>query len=187
LQCNGKHPVCSRCREGGLKCQYDVSSERITKMANLKAKVTQLGRSVGDLELVLESLRLSSDDEAAALLARLRLGESPVELVRSLKAGELVHSSGTVPFSQRRTPADAVLSPSPSDMGSCEDDDELQVRTNPAFWRHPSGTDVGLGVRACHFSKCELANGPSFPGIPRLPNSRERLDRRNGARHRWRW
>lgn len=75
LQCNGERPSCSACQTRGLSCTYDVV-EGATRTEDLKQKVSSLSLRVRNLELLVNKLRYSTDNEATAILAQLRLGDT---------------------------------------------------------------------------------------------------------------
>jgi len=75
LQCNGERPSCSACQTRGLSCTYDVV-EGATRTEDLKQKVSSLSVRVRNLELFVNKLRYSTDNEASAILAQLRLGDT---------------------------------------------------------------------------------------------------------------
>jgi hypothetical protein len=75
LQCNGGRPSCSACQTRGLSCMYDVV-EGATRTEDLKQKVSSLSLRVRNLELFVNKLRYSTDNEASAILAQLRLGDT---------------------------------------------------------------------------------------------------------------
>lgn len=83
-QCDGNRPICNRCRENDITCQYDVPEgvSRAERMKLLKRESTS-GR-IEELERVMSALRTGSDIEASTLLARLRLGERVDEIAKSL-------------------------------------------------------------------------------------------------------
>ncbi|KAH0370246.1 hypothetical protein KCU65_g2669, partial [Aureobasidium melanogenum] len=74
-KCNGERPSCSACQTRGLSCTYDVV-EGATRTEDLKQKVSSLSLRVRNLELFTNKLRYSTDNEASAILAQLRLGDT---------------------------------------------------------------------------------------------------------------
>ncbi|KAG9527445.1 hypothetical protein KCU93_g5092, partial [Aureobasidium melanogenum] len=74
-KCNGERPSCSACQTRGLSCTYDVV-EGATRTEDLKQKVSSLSLRVRNLELFANKLRYSTDNEASAILAQLRLGDT---------------------------------------------------------------------------------------------------------------
>ncbi|KAK3613984.1 hypothetical protein LTR56_027553 [Elasticomyces elasticus] len=75
-QCNGKHPNCARCAARYNTCVYNVADEGVTRMQHLQQKLQSKTFELDQTGKVLQSLRNSSDNEAAATLAALRLGDS---------------------------------------------------------------------------------------------------------------
>ncbi|KAI5201853.1 hypothetical protein E4T39_04974 [Aureobasidium subglaciale] len=74
-KCNGERPSCSACQTRGLSCTYDVI-EGATRTEDLKQRVSSLSLRVRNLELFVNKLRYSTDNEASAILAQLRLGDT---------------------------------------------------------------------------------------------------------------
>ncbi|KAI5241656.1 hypothetical protein E4T42_07926 [Aureobasidium subglaciale] len=74
-KCNGERPSCSACQTRGLSCTYDVI-EGATRTEDLKQRVSLLSLRVRNLELFVNKLRYSTDNEASAILAQLRLGDT---------------------------------------------------------------------------------------------------------------
>ncbi|KAH0209428.1 hypothetical protein KCV03_g10310, partial [Aureobasidium melanogenum] len=79
-KCNGGRPSCSACQTRGLSCAYDVV-EGATRTEDLKKKVSSLSLRVRNLELFVNKLRYSTDNEASAILAQLRLGDTIEEIL----------------------------------------------------------------------------------------------------------
>ncbi|THW71935.1 hypothetical protein D6D19_06952 [Aureobasidium pullulans] len=79
-KCNGERPSCSACQTRGLSCMYDVV-EGATRTEDLKQKVVTLSSRVRNLELFINKLRYSTDNEASAILAQLRLGDTVDEIL----------------------------------------------------------------------------------------------------------
>jgi hypothetical protein len=86
LQCDGTRPRCNRCSENDLICQYDVP-EGVSRAERMKImKRDSMAPELDDLRRIVTSLRSGTDNQAATVLARLRLGESPEDVARSLPA-----------------------------------------------------------------------------------------------------
>ena len=84
LQCDGTRPRCNRCNDNDLTCQYDVA-EGVSRAERMKImKRDSITGELEDLKRIITSLRSGTDDQAAAVLARLRLGESPEDVAKSL-------------------------------------------------------------------------------------------------------
>ncbi|CAK4030848.1 aflatoxin regulatory [Lecanosticta acicola] len=76
VKCSGKHPRCSRCLAKGLPCQYDVSEEGVTRRQHMLQAWEGQKRDLDCVQSVMHVLRHGTDSEAAATLARLRVGHS---------------------------------------------------------------------------------------------------------------
>lgn len=84
LQCDGTRPRCNRCRDNGQKCEYDVA-EGVSRVDRIKIRRMDSRTSeLEDLKRIVTSLRSGTDDHAAAILARLRLGEPPEDIAKTL-------------------------------------------------------------------------------------------------------
>jgi hypothetical protein len=70
-----------------LACRFDVAEgvSRAERMKLLKRE-TLTGRAE-EMERVIQALRTSSDDQASAILARLRIGNRLDEIVKTLSPG----------------------------------------------------------------------------------------------------
>jgi len=83
-KCDGTRPRCNRCKENDLSCQYDVA-EGVSRAERMKImKRDSMTGELDDLKRIVTSLRSGTDDQAAAVLARLRLGEAPEEVAKTL-------------------------------------------------------------------------------------------------------
>ncbi|KAH4855471.1 hypothetical protein HBH75_086550 [Parastagonospora nodorum] len=84
VKCDGTRPRCMRCSEMDLACHFDVAEgvSRAERMRLLKRE-TLSGRAE-EMERVIQALRTSSDDQASAILARLRIGNRLDEVVKTL-------------------------------------------------------------------------------------------------------
>lgn len=65
--------MCNRCRDRDLTCQYDVA-EGVSRAERIKIiERDSVNGELEDLRRIVTLLRLGTDDQAAAVLARLRL------------------------------------------------------------------------------------------------------------------
>ncbi|KAK3709951.1 hypothetical protein LTR37_010570 [Vermiconidia calcicola] len=80
-KCDGKRPICGRCGKHGVECLYDVAEEGLTRMQNIQRQLESKTQEHGKLVNLFERLRHSTDNEAANILARLRLGACVDELI----------------------------------------------------------------------------------------------------------
>lgn len=88
-RCDGERPVCSTCLRLGKTCKYN-RPEGFSPYDHLKKEVEELTREIEELRItndtlrkffsahatIINMLRYSSDNEAAGLLAHLRIGDS---------------------------------------------------------------------------------------------------------------
>ncbi|KAK4641185.1 hypothetical protein QC761_610110 [Podospora bellae-mahoneyi] len=82
-KCDGKRPTCTECLRRDAVCVYD-RPEGATRVDQLKAENNALTSQVSRLERVVDGLRLSTDQDAALLLARLRLGDTVDQLAHAV-------------------------------------------------------------------------------------------------------
>ncbi|KAI0381670.1 hypothetical protein F5Y04DRAFT_280750 [Hypomontagnella monticulosa] len=79
--CDGNRPTCGRCQKNGDICVYEVNKRDIVKLQLLSDHDTARLQS---FEVVFEALHRGTDDQAAKLLAQIRLGESIESLASTL-------------------------------------------------------------------------------------------------------
>jgi hypothetical protein len=84
VQCDGVRPRCTRCHELDLPCHFDVAegvsrAERmkLLKRESMSGRAEEMGR-------VIKALRTGSDDQATAVLARLRIGDRLDDIIKAL-------------------------------------------------------------------------------------------------------
>lgn len=97
MQCDGRRPRCTRCEGHSSECVYDVIQEGMTRMQSMQKAVDDKTEDHRRLMSFLELLRYGSDHEAAALLARLRFGESIDSLVAAAEATQEDRSRYVLP------------------------------------------------------------------------------------------
>ncbi|KAK3679399.1 hypothetical protein LTR78_000960 [Recurvomyces mirabilis] len=117
-KCSGKHPSCARCEASNVTCVYDVSDEGVTRTQNLQQKLEVKSRDYDRVMSVLQRLQSGTDNEAAGLLARLRLGESVEQVTedmapRSIEGSTGRYSESSSPQYQSSMTAFQSWSPSP--------------------------------------------------------------------------
>jgi hypothetical protein len=83
-RCSGTRPACAYCIGRNLDCNYSVA-EGATRTDDLKRRLRESLDKAYASGLVLEGMRKGTDDEAPAVLARLRMGESLREIICSLR------------------------------------------------------------------------------------------------------
>ncbi|KXS95851.1 hypothetical protein AC578_7882 [Pseudocercospora eumusae] len=84
-KCSGGRPVCTSCTRRGVECSYEYD-EGLTRVGSLRLKLHQSTSRAENLEYLYEQLRTRSDDEAALLLAIVRLGADIDKMVVQLKS-----------------------------------------------------------------------------------------------------
>ncbi|XP_014554700.1 hypothetical protein COCVIDRAFT_104348 [Bipolaris victoriae FI3] len=83
-KCDGTRPRCNRCKDNDLICQYDVA-EGVSRAERMKImKRDSMTGELEDLKRIINFLRSGTDDQATAILARLRLGDTPEDVAKSL-------------------------------------------------------------------------------------------------------
>lgn len=96
--CNESAPSCERCSDAGVACKYDTGSVNtygINEQEDLRYRLECRSREYQEAVFLLRVFRHGSDQDAAALLARLRVG----------------HDVGTILESLRGAPEQTVASP----------------------------------------------------------------------------
>lgn len=73
IQCDGRRPTCTRCEKYTTECTYDVAQEGLTRMQNLQQQLDNKTIDHERLQEILRAMEEGTDQEATALLARLRL------------------------------------------------------------------------------------------------------------------
>ncbi|KAK4903728.1 hypothetical protein LTR49_026694 [Elasticomyces elasticus] len=119
-KCDGKHPTCTRCMPKHDNCVYDVEGEGVTRMQAMQQKLSAKELELDRLKLVVKSLRDGTDNDAAAILARLRLGDNldniPAAVATRLPSGlrdDGNHDSGSTYAAEaamHNWPSSSVLS-----------------------------------------------------------------------------
>ncbi|KAF2165368.1 hypothetical protein M409DRAFT_24218 [Zasmidium cellare ATCC 36951] len=84
-KCSGERPACAACVRRDVDCSYE-HEEGMTRQGSLKLKLDTVTSRAENLEYLFEQLRSRSDNEAALLLAVIRLGADVDQLVERLKA-----------------------------------------------------------------------------------------------------
>jgi hypothetical protein len=96
-QCDGIRPWCNLCRKKKLACEYDVA-EGVSRNDRIKVmKRDSTTSELEDLKRIVTLLRSGTDDRAAAVLARLRLGELPEDVAKTLPMAASPAISGQPP------------------------------------------------------------------------------------------
>jgi hypothetical protein len=84
VQCDGARPRCTRCSELDLPCRFDVA-EGVSRAERMKLlKRESMSPRAEEMARVIKALRTGSDDQATAVLARLRIGDRLDDIVKAL-------------------------------------------------------------------------------------------------------
>jgi len=83
-KCTGERPTCASCVRRDLDCTYEYE-EGLTRVGSLRLKLDQAIVQGQNLQLLFEQLRTRSDNEAACLLAIIRLGVNVDVIVEKLR------------------------------------------------------------------------------------------------------
>lgn len=77
-----------RCQVKGARCEYDVAQEGLTRMQGLQQKLDAKTRECDRAMVILHAFQDCSDDDAARILAQLRLRESIDDVAESLLSAQ---------------------------------------------------------------------------------------------------
>ncbi|KAK0667817.1 hypothetical protein QBC41DRAFT_132651 [Cercophora samala] len=91
-KCDGKRPICTECLRREESCVYE-RPEGVTRVDLLRAENSALISQVSLLERLVDGLRSSTDQDAALLLARLRLGDTVDQLAHTVTTATDVEPS----------------------------------------------------------------------------------------------
>ena len=86
--CDEKVPSCERCAAEGLMCQYDagaVNTHGVDAEQDLRYRLEAKEREYQESMFLLRIFRHGSEEDAQALLARLRIGHDVGEIIGSLR------------------------------------------------------------------------------------------------------
>jgi hypothetical protein len=82
LKCFGERPACTRCVRKDEICIYDAA-EGVSRQQDLRIRLQSVEAELGQTRGFIHNLQHSSDEDAAALLTRLRLGEDVAKLANT--------------------------------------------------------------------------------------------------------
>lgn len=85
-KCSGERPICLVCSRRGSDCQYTTSVSE-TRGQALKRRYNQLNTADSPHRTLVELLTSTSDQQALAILRRLRAGDRPELVLGQLSAG----------------------------------------------------------------------------------------------------
>lgn len=115
-KCSGERPTCRSCRDRSQKCEWHVE-EGVTRMEDLKRKLKLVIERTQTLNRLTDAMRSGSDDESSMLLARLRVGHSIEDIVKSIQ----VDSSPSSGEGRRPSMTERTISASGSINGKFAD------------------------------------------------------------------
>lgn len=72
-QCTGERPACSFCANRGAECSYEYE-EGLTRLGSLRQSLEKVTARADNLEFLFGQLQSRSDNDAACLLAVIRMG-----------------------------------------------------------------------------------------------------------------
>ncbi|EME45371.1 hypothetical protein DOTSEDRAFT_71185 [Dothistroma septosporum NZE10] len=84
-KCTGERPICQSCVRRGYECAYEYD-EGLTRVGSLRMRLTEASTRAENLEYLFDHMRTRSDNEAAMLLAIIRLGADLDAIVTRLKS-----------------------------------------------------------------------------------------------------
>jgi hypothetical protein len=96
LECDGSRPKCSRCNAKDKECVY-----REPVKALLKRTLAELDDNSAALE-VFQAIQNHSEEEAAAIVKRIRSGAPPEHIVRQIREGDLLLQMQLAPETRLR-------------------------------------------------------------------------------------
>lgn len=98
-KCDGEQPVCNRCSQLKLDCQYRPASKDEASESQLKRQIDQLQQELSEHAQILEHLRSVSEPEAISVIRRLRSTPNTTLVLSSLR--DNAHS--TTRISEQKT------------------------------------------------------------------------------------
>lgn len=106
-KCDGLRPACLRCVAGQQECVYlsepweTPASNLRRKFSELQTEVRRLHESNAALNILFQALRSREDQEAGAILQRIREGNDVESIINSMSAGDLLLHLQVCPKSSR--------------------------------------------------------------------------------------
>ncbi|RFN54941.1 zn(2)-c6 fungal-type DNA-binding domain protein [Fusarium flagelliforme] len=107
-QCDGARPICTPCTNRGQQCHYSLEASD-AKPAILKRKYESVAKefqalqqSHENLEQLFHAVQNRSENDAAAIVHRIRQGVDPGSILRHLQAGDLLVQLHTQPETRFR-------------------------------------------------------------------------------------
>ncbi|KAF2487105.1 hypothetical protein BDY17DRAFT_319672 [Neohortaea acidophila] len=170
-KCDGKRPICGRCRRGQSECVYDIAEEGITKMQHLQHQLNKRNEDYGRLVRLFGALQSGSEEQATGLLARLRRGESLDSLVGRVEASSSSTSSSSsrlLPASSSSVQVDAAPSEVPSEAASAARRAWPPIGSDDVLWTSWSSR--------CETPAASLAHTPSESSLPPADTQQDVLE-----------
>ncbi|CAK4032408.1 hypothetical protein AC578_7882 [Lecanosticta acicola] len=84
-KCTGERPACSSCLRRAVECSYEYE-EGVTRLGSLRMNLQKATSRAESLQFLFEQLRTRSDNEAACLLAVIRMGADIDIICQKLKS-----------------------------------------------------------------------------------------------------
>ncbi|ORY56146.1 uncharacterized protein BCR38DRAFT_461796 [Pseudomassariella vexata] len=86
-KCDGGRPSCSRCRLSGNVCQYEENGRLAARLQRISEQLNRQQDRLQDLEAIFEALQNGTDEQAAGILAYVRVGEPFETIVSHISSG----------------------------------------------------------------------------------------------------
>ncbi|KAK4188607.1 hypothetical protein QBC35DRAFT_495907 [Podospora australis] len=99
--CSAERPQCNECSRRAINCEYDTGGDETPGRA-LKRKFADLENQATIYEKVYSILGSRTQQEADAVLRRIRSGEDPESIIRHVQHGDLLLQLRVVPESRYR-------------------------------------------------------------------------------------
>ena len=94
-QCTGERPTCQSCARRSFECSYEYD-EGLTRVGSLRMRLTEASTRAENLEYLFEQMRTRPDNEAAMLLAIIRIGADLDAIVTRLKTEDDISWTSTI-------------------------------------------------------------------------------------------
>lgn len=89
-KCNSKQPVCDRCQNLHLECEYAVGPADKSRKAALQRILGEVESERDDLRDLLNLIQTLPDDEAGEVFRRLRANRDPLMILQSIRQANLL-------------------------------------------------------------------------------------------------
>ena len=101
MQCSAERPTCAECRRRRTECVYDTQTSETPQQAR-KRKWNELEERSTTLQEIFGLLRSRSEREAKEIYRRIRDGTDVLQILRLVKAGDLLLQMTLVPDTKFR-------------------------------------------------------------------------------------